>query len=54
MGVRGAELDSVVDEALTQVGRELQIQYFDDVYPVTVAAVGYSALYDPENTKPRS
>jgi glycine cleavage system aminomethyltransferase T len=37
-----------------QLGRELQIQYFEDVYPVTVQAVGYGALYDPENTKPRS
>jgi sarcosine dehydrogenase len=37
-----------------QVGRELQIQYFTDVYPVKVEAVGYGALYDPENTKARS
>jgi glycine cleavage system aminomethyltransferase T len=37
-----------------QVSRALQIQYFADVYPVQVAAVGYGALYDPENTKPRS
>ena len=37
-----------------QVGRELQIQYFADVYPVKVAAVGYRSLYDPENGKPRS
>ncbi|TSA14464.1 MAG: aminomethyl transferase family protein, partial [Comamonadaceae bacterium] len=37
-----------------QVGRELQIQYFVDVYPVKVEAVGYRALYDPENIKPRS
>jgi sarcosine dehydrogenase len=37
-----------------QVGRELQIQYFGDVYPVRVEAVGYGPLYDPENTKPRS
>jgi glycine cleavage system aminomethyltransferase T len=37
-----------------QVGRTLQIQYFDDVYPVKVEAVGYGALYDPENSKPRS
>ena len=37
-----------------QVGRELQIQYFGDVYPVQVAAVGYKSLYDPENVKPRS
>lgn len=37
-----------------QEGRELQIQYFDDVYPVKVEAVGYKPLYDPENAKPRS
>jgi len=37
-----------------QVGRELQIQYFADIYPVTVQAVGYAALYDPQNIKPRS
>jgi len=37
-----------------QVGRELQIQYFADVYPVKVEAVGYRSLYDPENGKPRS
>jgi glycine cleavage system aminomethyltransferase T len=37
-----------------EVGRELQIQYFADVYPVHVAAVGYAPLYDPENAKPRS
>jgi sarcosine dehydrogenase len=40
--------------AYCQVGRKLQIQYFEDVYPVTVEAVGYGALYDPENIKPRS
>lgn len=40
--------------AYYQVGRELQIKYFDDVYPVKVEAVGYAALYSPENTKARS
>ena len=40
--------------AYCQVGRELQIQYFADVYPVRVEAVGYKSLYDPENVKPRS
>jgi glycine cleavage system aminomethyltransferase T len=40
--------------AYCQVGRELQVQYFDDVYPVKVEAVGYGALYDPQNVKPRS
>jgi glycine cleavage system aminomethyltransferase T/glycine/D-amino acid oxidase-like deaminating enzyme len=37
-----------------QEGRELLVQYFGDTYPVDVAAVGYKALYDPENRKPRS
>jgi len=40
--------------AYAEVGRELQIQYFADVYPVTVEAVGYRSLYDPESIKPRS
>ena len=40
--------------AYAQVGRELQIQYFADVYPVKVEAVGYRSLYDAENIKPRS
>ncbi|RBP16474.1 glycine cleavage system aminomethyltransferase T [Roseiarcus fermentans] len=37
-----------------QTGRKLAVQYFADVYPVEVAAVGYKALYDPENSRPRS
>lgn len=37
-----------------QMGRELAIEYFSDTYKVKVAAVGYGALYDPENVKPRS
>ena len=37
-----------------QVGREFQIQYFADIYPGKVEAVGYRSLYDPENGKPRS
>jgi glycine cleavage system aminomethyltransferase T/glycine/D-amino acid oxidase-like deaminating enzyme len=37
-----------------QKGRELRVQYFGDTYPVEVAAVGYKALYDPENLRPRS
>ncbi len=40
--------------AYAEVGRELQIQYFADVYPVRVEAVGYKSLYDSENVKPRS
>ena len=40
--------------AYCEVGRELQIQYFADVYSVKVEAVGYRSLYDPENVKLRS
>ena len=37
-----------------QVGRKLNVEYFSEAYPVEVAAVGYTPLYDPENLKPRS
>nr|MBX2825902.1 hypothetical protein [Gammaproteobacteria bacterium] len=40
--------------AYCTVGRKLAIEYFGEVYPVEVAAVGYTPLYDPENLKPRS
>ena len=35
-------------------GRELTVEYMGETFPVKVAAVGYRALYDPENLKPRS
>lgn len=37
-----------------QVGRQLQVEYFSETYPVEVAGVGYAPLYDPQNLKPRS
>jgi glycine cleavage system aminomethyltransferase T/glycine/D-amino acid oxidase-like deaminating enzyme len=37
-----------------QVGRTLNVEYFSETFPVEIAAVGYKALYDPENLKPRS
>ncbi len=37
-----------------EIGRELGMEYFGDTYTVTVEAVGYGALYDPSNGKPRS
>jgi glycine cleavage system aminomethyltransferase T len=40
--------------AYCQEGRKLVVQYFDETYPVEVAAVGYKPLYDPGNAKPRS
>jgi len=36
------------------LGLALQIQYFADVDPVKVEAVGYRPLYNPENIKLRS
>lgn len=36
------------------VGRELQIEYFDEPYKVVVEAIGCYGLYDPENLKPKS
>ena len=35
-------------------GRDFEIEYFGERYPVKVAGVGYEPLYDPENAKPRS
>ncbi len=40
--------------AFAQEGRMLEIEYFDERYPVRVAGVGYKPLYDPQNLKPRS
>ncbi|RIY03674.1 FAD-dependent oxidoreductase [Aureimonas flava] len=37
-----------------QVGRKLNVEYFGDTFPVEVAGVGYTPLYDPENARPRS
>lgn len=37
-----------------QEGRRLNVSYFDEIYPVEVAGVGYKPLYDRENLKPRS
>lgn len=37
-----------------QIGRKLNLTYFDETYPVEVAGIGYAPLYDPENLKPRS
>jgi glycine cleavage system aminomethyltransferase T/glycine/D-amino acid oxidase-like deaminating enzyme len=34
-----------------EVGRELALEYFAQHYPVRVAAVGATALYDPGNTR---
>ena len=37
-----------------QEGRQLQVEYFGEIYPVEVASIGYKPLYDPENKKPKS
>ena len=36
------------------VGNELAVQYMGERYPVTVAVVGSTPLFDPENTRIRS
>ena len=35
-------------------GKEFQVEYFGETYPVELAGVGYEPLYDPENIKPRT
>lgn len=37
-----------------QEGRRLAVEYMGETFPVEVAAVGYKALYDPGNLRPRS
>lgn len=37
-----------------ELGRILHVTYFDEVYTVEVAGIGYAPLYDPKNIKPRS
>ncbi|MGQ7847213.1 GcvT family protein [Granulosicoccus sp. 3-233] len=37
-----------------QEGRTLLMEYFGEQYPVSVEAVGYRALYDAENVRPKS
>jgi glycine cleavage system aminomethyltransferase T len=39
--------------AAAAVGTRLAVQYDGDLYPVTVAAVGAAALFDPENARMR-
>ena len=33
------------------VGNALKVEYFTEQFPVTVAAVGLTALFDPENAR---
>ena len=40
-----------VEEAT--VGNRLAVEYVGERYPVTVAAVGATAVFDPENTRMR-
>ena len=35
-------------------GTKLFVQYFAELYPVTVARVGARPLFDPENTRIRA
>jgi glycine cleavage system aminomethyltransferase T len=40
--------------ANAQSGAKLLVQYLGDRYPVTVAIVGSTPLFDPENERVRS
>ena len=35
-------------------GRELTLEYFQEHYPIRIEAVGYRALYDPDNERVKS
>ena len=37
-----------------RVGEKLLVEYFGERYPVTVAVVGATPLFDPENTRIRA
>ena len=39
---------------IAEVGREFVMEYFNESFPIKVEAVGYGALYDPENKLPKS
>ena len=40
--------------AIAEVGRPLLVEYLGERYPVTVAVVGSTPLFDPENLRVRS
>ena len=37
-----------------EVGTELSVEYFAETFPVRVESVGYTPLFDPENSRPKS
>ncbi len=39
---------------IAEEGREMIMEYFDEPFPIKVEAVGYKALYDPNNELPKS
>jgi glycine cleavage system aminomethyltransferase T len=41
-----------IEEAV--VGTRLAVEYIGELYPVTVAAVGATAVFDPENLRMRA
>jgi len=40
--------------AYCEKGRRLKIDYFGELYPVTVEGIGYAPLYDPDSLKPKT
>jgi glycine cleavage system aminomethyltransferase T len=45
---------SYLPPAYAKVGTKLKVEYFGDHFPVTVAAVGNTPLFDPENKRMKS
>jgi len=39
---------------LAKVGNQFNLEYLGEIFPISVAGVGYAPLYDPENLKPKS
>lgn len=47
-------LMSYLPPQYARVGTKLKVEYFGELYPVTVAAVGATPLFDPENKRMKS
>ncbi|MDN3519420.1 FAD-dependent oxidoreductase [Aquisalimonas lutea] len=41
-------------QSYAEEGRQLLMEYFHEHYPVRIEAVGYRALYDPDNERPKT
>lgn len=43
-----------IPHEFAEEGRELALEYFEERFPIRIEAVGYRALYDPENERLKS